>query len=306
MTTKDLWERLIDAMNAVNGDHPGFRAAHAKGIIARGTFVAAHGASRLTKAAHFQGGEVPVTVRFSNAGGNPTISDAERGARGMAVKFHLPGGLAADILAVTNTTFSSRTPEDFLQLLTLRAPDPATGKPNAEALGAYVAAHPETAAAIHSATSTPPPASYATVAYHALHAFKFVDAAGGERWVRYHWEPESGEVLLSDDEAKNRQPDYLQTELPLRLATGPVAFGLWLQVANEGDVLDDSTQVWPDDREMVRGGRMEITAMLEDQAAGDGMIWDPTRIVDGIELSTDPILLARPGAYSVSFARRTK
>lgn len=305
MTARDLSEPLVDALNAANGRHAGFRAAHAKGIIAVGTFMAAHGAARLTRAAHFQGEEVPVTVRFSNAGGNPLIADAARGARGMAVKFQLPGGAATDLLAVTNTAFSSRTPEDFLELLKLRAPNPATGKPDMEALGAFLAAHPETAAAVHAASATPPPASYVTTAYHALHAFKFVDANGGEQWVRYHWEPDTGEVLLSDDEAKAQPADYLQAELRERLDSGPAAFQLWIQFANDGDVLDDCTQPWPEDREMARGGRLEITGLLADQAAGDAMIWDPTRVTDGIELSADPILLARPGAYSVSFARRS-
>lgn len=304
MTAADLSETIVDAINAANGRHPGFRAAHAKGIVAEGTFTAAHGASRLTRAAHFQGGEIPVTVRLSNAGGNPLAPDTDRVGRGMAVKFHLLAGAATDLLGVTSKAFSSRTPEDFLALVRLRIPDPATGKPDMEASAAFLAAHPEAAAAIHAAAQTPPPSSYVTTAYHALHAFKLVAADGSERSVRYHWEPEAGEVALSDEEAKARPADYLQTELRERLATGTAAFTLWLQVANPGDPLDDPTQPWPDDREMIRAGRLEITRIMEDQAAGDAMIWDPTRVTDGIELSDDPILHARAGAYSVSFSRR--
>lgn len=305
MTERSLWERLVDAMNRVNGVHAGFRAAHAKGIIARGAFTGAHGISRLTRAAHLQGEPVPVTVRFSNASGNPAIADPEHAARGMAVKFHLPGDAATDLLAVTNRTFSSRTPEDFLQLLTLRAPDPATGKPDMDALGRFVAAHPETAAAIHAVNTAPAPASYATLEYHALHSFRFLNVAGEGHWGRYHWEPEAGQVFLSDDEARRQRPDYLAEELEQRLRTGPAAFTLWIQLAADDDLVDDPTVSWPEEREMIRAGRLEITAIAEDQAAGDGMIWDPTRVLDGIELSNDPILLARPGAYSVSFSRRT-
>ena len=33
-------------------------------------------------------------------------------------------------------------------------------------------------------------------------------------------------------------------------------------------------------------------------------VFDPGRVVDGIELSDDPILRYRPGAYSESVARR--
>ena len=53
--------RLIDALNAVAGVHPGHRAAHAKGIGATGTFTATGDAASLTVAAHLQAGvTVPV------------------------------------------------------------------------------------------------------------------------------------------------------------------------------------------------------------------------------------------------------
>jgi catalase len=35
-------------------------------------------------------------------------------------------------------------------------------------------------------------------------------------------------------------------------------------------------------------------------------VFDPTNITDGIELSKDPILLARSAAYSVSYNHRSK
>jgi len=34
-------------------------------------------------------------------------------------------------------------------------------------------------------------------------------------------------------------------------------------------------------------------------------VFDPTRVTDGIQVTDDPILLARSGAYSVSVSRRT-
>jgi catalase len=35
-------------------------------------------------------------------------------------------------------------------------------------------------------------------------------------------------------------------------------------------------------------------------------VFDPTRVVDGIELSNDPVLRFRSPAYSVSVGRRTE
>ena len=35
------------------------------------------------------------------------------------------------------------------------------------------------------------------------------------------------------------------------------------------------------------------------------LVFDPTRVTDGIELSADPILHIRPDAYAVSVERRS-
>ena len=36
------------------------------------------------------------------------------------------------------------------------------------------------------------------------------------------------------------------------------------------------------------------------------MVFDPTNMTDGIDLSADPFLLARSAAYSISYDRRSK
>ena len=80
-----LWEEIVDAINAINGSHPGFRAVHAKGTVCEGSFTATPEAAKLSRAAHLQGEPVKATVRFSNASGNPNTSDANPIAgRGMA------------------------------------------------------------------------------------------------------------------------------------------------------------------------------------------------------------------------------
>ena len=64
--------------------------------------------------------------------------------------------------------------------------------------------------------------------------------------------------------------------------------------------------MWPDGRTVVELGRLELTGLAFDREQdGDILVFDPTRVTDGIEITDDPILLARPGAYSVSIARRT-
>jgi catalase len=299
-----LYEQIVDAAHDVFGAHPRTRALHAKGTWCEGTFTASPEAGTLSRAAHFAGEPVPALIRFSNASGDPGSHDAERDGRGMAVKLRTEAG-ETDVLATMTPAFVSRTPEDFLELMRLRKPDPETGEPDMERLGAYLGEHQEAMPSIQGVLGVEPPASFATIPYYTPHAFRLVDGDGNGTWVRYRWRPEAGEERLPDDEARARGRDYLREELVERLAAAPAAFELLLQVAADGDPLEDPTAVWPDDRELVSGGRLEITAAVDDpEADGDLVVFDPTRVIDGIEMPDDPVLHARPKAYSVSIERR--
>src|SRR5258708_7582645 len=88
-----------DTFYKIYGTHPGFRVNHAKGVVAKGSFVATPAASALSRAALFDGRKIPVTVRFSNDGGIPTVPDGSPGnPKGMAIKFHMPDGAGRDLV----------------------------------------------------------------------------------------------------------------------------------------------------------------------------------------------------------------
>jgi catalase len=301
-----LAEQAVDTLNDVFGSHPGYRAVHAKGTVCRGAFTATPEAGRLTRAAHMQGEGVPVTVRFSNAGGNPRHPDYVRDGRGMATAFHLPDGSATDIVAVTLPCFMVRTPKDFIAFTKATKPLPGPLPIPGPRLALYLATHPEAWRALRAALSMKPLPSFANGRYWAIHAFKWIDAEGGERHVRYRWVPEAGEASISQGEAKKRGRDYLHSELGERLEREPIRFTLELQLAAESDPLDDPTSPWPEDRETVTAGTMELTELdPEPETAEHIRVFDPTRMTDGIELSNDPILHFRSHAYSVSIERRS-
>jgi catalase len=289
-----LAEEIVDSINEISGVHPGHRAAHAKGTLMTGTFTGA--GTDLTTAPHLQGEPVRVTARFSNGGGDPGIPDYAREGRGMAVKFYLPDGAKTDIVALTLPCFFVRTPEDFLEFTRARK-DPERLMPD------WLGAHPEALTAIQAALSADPPLSYATCAYNSIHSYRWIDADGGSRFVRYRWEPEAGEQTLSPEDAKARGRDYLQEDL---LARGEMAFRLTAIVATEEDAVDDPTVAWPEEREQVEVGRLVVEGPeLERERDGDILVMDPTRVIDGIELSDDAILRFRGPAYSVSVERRS-
>jgi catalase len=298
-------EDLIAAMADLYPGHSGSRTVHAKGVWAEGVFTANPEAAALCRAPQLAGGAVPALIRFSNASGKPDAHDADRNGGGMAVKLRPPGEDEWDVIGVGPPVFVARTVDDFLQLLRLRKPDPETGKPDMAALGEYLGAHPEAQLAIQSTLGAEPPASFVTAPYHSPHAFKLAGPDGAETWVRWRWRPVAAEQRLPDDEARARGRHYLREELAERLAAGPAAMELTFQLKGEGDSLVDPTELWPDEREAVVAGRLEITELVDDPESGGHIeVFDPMRLPDGIEPSDDPILHARPKAYSVSAYRR--
>ena len=296
----------LDAVADIYGRHDGERATHAKGTLCAATFTATPAAARLSRAGHLQGEAIDARVRFSNGSGKPTARDGASDGRGMAVTFTLPDGTATDIVALTLPMFFVRTPEDFLAFTRARKPDPETGQPDFAKVGAFLEAHPETLPAIQAALGAKAPASYLECTYNALHSFRLENAAGEGTWIRWALEPDAPGEGLEPEDAAERGPDYLQEDVGARLAAAPAGFTLVAVLAQDGDPLDDPTAAWPEDRERVAVGRLELTGIATDRERdGDILVFDPTRVVDGIACSDDPILHARSWAYSESVLRRT-
>jgi catalase len=293
-------EQAIEAAHFKFGAHSGCRALHAKGSVYSGTFSATPEAAGLTRAAHMQGDPVEVTARLSNGSGDPGAPDYAPDVRGLAVSFHLPDGSRTDISCQSLPRFPFKGPDPFVEFIRLSKPSPSS----AAKLPLFLARHPGAIGSLRGnlALLKPPP-SYASITYYALHAFKWVGADGGERYVRYTWKPTLELAPLERGEAKRRGRDYLREDLEARLADGPVGFELEVQVAGPGDDPHDPSSVWPEDRDRVTVGTLEITGPSE---GGDEHVFDPTRVTDGIELSDDPVLSFRARAYSVSYERRAE
>ena len=304
---KNLSEKLVDSFNALSGGpHAGYRANHAKGVLAAGTFTPTDIAASLSKAPHLRGATVPVMVRFSNGTGVPTLPDANPFAspHGIAIRFQLPGGSFTDIVSISFNGFPVATPEDFLGLLTsIAASGPDAPKPTP--VEQFLGSHP--AALKFASTPKPAPVSFATLSYYGVNAFKFTNAQGVSEYGRYQIIPVAGDQRISDKAAESMGPNYLMEELPARLAKEPVKFRLIVQLAKKGDSITDPTAVWPDDRPQVELGVITLTGpVANDAAVQKSTMFNPLILPEGIEASADPVLLARPGAYAVSFGQRLK
>ena len=298
-------EQTIDVMNKVWGAHPGMRANHAKGVVVEGSFTPSAAGPALSKASVFAGKTVPITVRFSDSTGVPDMPDGSPGANphGMAVKFHLADGGEMDIVDNSLKFFPVATGEEFrdlLQAISVSGPDAA--KPTK--LDQFVATHPAVPGAFGSVET---PVSLARETYNGVDAFVFVNPAGQRQPFRFQIVPAEGAAHLSSADAAKQAPDFLMTELPQRLAKGPVTFHLMAQLAAPGDQTKDPTKPWPADRKMVDLGAITLTKAAADNAAAQkALLFLPSNLPDGIEPSDDPLIDARNQAYAVSFGRRSQ
>jgi catalase len=237
----------------------------------------------------------------------------------MAVKLHLTDARETDIVAVSTPQLPVATPERFVAMIKAqgRGPRPGLGLP------LFLARNPRALLALpRIAPTLALRASYGGIAYHGIHAFKWVaasaplstaaevgfrraDADGRATYVRYTLVPDVPAPKLSGKEARRGGPDYLQNELRDRLASGPIGFTLRLTLAEPADPTNDPSRAWPSGRRQVNAGRLTVEALdTTRERDGDVLVFDPTRVIDGIELSDDPVLHFRAAAYSESIARR--
>ncbi|MEP6901870.1 MAG: catalase family peroxidase [Actinomycetota bacterium] len=294
---------LVDALNLVFGKQTDNRAVHAKGkVVLQGKFVPCSEAKNLSKALHFRE-TVPVTVRFSNFAGVPTVSDTDAPAnpRGMALKFHLSDGSETDLVTHSFNGFPAPTADEFRQfLIALGTSGEGVAKPTP--IEKYLAAHPIAKTFLE--TQEPPPVSYATLAYFGVNSFKFINSEGNSVFGRYRIEPQTGKEFLSADEIAKAAPDYLSEEIRRRVAESPIRFNFRLQLAEPNDALEDPSIAWSDENKIVELGVIEIMSVVEDSLAAEhALLFLPAVLPDGIE-PADPMIKARSNAYPISYDRR--
>ncbi len=299
---------ILQQFDAIFGQHPGFRPAHAKGIMLSGTFTPAAGATSLTSAPHIARPSTPVLMRFSNSTGLPLIPDSDPNAnpRGMAIRFQLAEHSHTDIVSHSTDGFPVRTGAEFLELIRalassdLAAPsDPANPKP----IEIFLGGHPAALAFVQ--TPKPAPSSYAQESYFGVTALQFTNAEGAVQFGRYRIIPDAGNDYLDEAALATKGPAYLGDEIAERVKAGPIGFRVLLQLAAAGDVVDDATIHWPEDRVQFELGTISLTEMVADNAhEQQTIIFDPIPRVEGIEPSDDPLLELRAAIYLISGRRR--
>ena len=256
-----------------------------------------------------QGATLPLpTCASPTAAATPPRPTARATARGIAVKVYLPDGGTTDIVGLTLPVFFVRTPEDLLAFNEARRLDPATGQPDMEKVGAFLAAHPETVPAV-------------TAAHHGADARELRPAhlprhprlpLRRRRRLRPP-RPLAPRARRRRGVDQRRRGRGSRSRLPASTSwpTGSHAVrrastssSSWPRRATRSTT---PPRPGPKDRDRVRVATRRDHAAWRSTATATATCScsTPRRVPDGIELTADPILHARSGAYRVSVARRT-
>ncbi len=299
-TLKSSPKDLVNALHTTFGEHHA-RAVHTKGIFFEGTFTPSKDASTITKAKHLQNQASKVIVRFSDFTGIPDIPDNAGPAnpRGFAIKFIMPDNSTTDIVGHSFNGFPTANSDQFRDLLlSIAHSGESASKPTA--LDSFLSTHPMAKTFL---TTQKLPASYATINYFGVNAFKFTNSNGASHFIRYQFIPEE-EKLLTADEYKKQDVNYLINEIQTRISDKPVVFKMYAQVAEASDTIDDPSIAWPDTRKKVFLGTITITRLADNSIAADKQLFFiPNNIPDGVE-PADPMINFRSKAYPISVKER--
>ncbi|HUR23619.1 MAG TPA: catalase [Acidimicrobiales bacterium] len=321
-------EELIGALLRLSPRHrPGTRPVHATGVAAHGRFEPTEDAPRFTGAAPLTK-RCQVTVRFSNGAGDHGAPDVRRDPRGMAVRFHGPGGGAAfDMVCMTLPVFFVRDIEalyqfmvasvppdppvarsrwqDVIDYVHLRNPPKDPGPGDAGAL-AFVDKHPETCPSFVELRNETVPDSFAARSYHAIHAYRLTAGDGCTRYVRFNWEPVAGlrkRVAGPGDDGCA----FLEEDLRRRVADGSIEFVLRAQVAQQGDDTADPTRPWPQTRPRIVLGHLVVDGPMLAPDEAEALAFNPHTLPPGIAPDPGDAIFAKRGeVYRASASIRSR
>jgi catalase len=294
------------------------RVVHARGATAFGYFEA-YGAlgdgdiAQFTRAKLFQekGKRTELAIRFSTVAGGRDSSEVARDPRGFAVKFYTEDG-NWDLVGNNLAVFFIRDAIKFPDFIHSQKPDPVTFERQiANRVFDFISQSPE---AMHMVAMVfgprGIPSSYRTMQGFGVNTYKWVNAQGDTKLVKYHWIPKLGVKSLTAAQAAEIQGTELGSHTKdLYAAIERGEFPEWelrVQLMDDHDhpELDfdplDDTKTWPEDQFPLKAvGRMVLDRAPENIFAENEQIAFGTGVlVDGLDFSDDKMLVGRTFSYS--------
>jgi len=291
------------------------RIVHARGSAAHGYFECFESLASVTSASIFgeAGKRTPVFVRFSTVAGERGSTDTARDVRGFAVKFYTEEG-NWDLVGNNIPVFFIQDAMKFPDLIHAVKPEPHNAMPQAasahDTFWDFVSLMPEsTHMLLWVMSDRAIPRSYRMMQGFGVHTFRFVNAKGESRFVKFHWEPKAGTHSLSWDEAvkiSGADSDFHRRDLWEAIEAGDYPeWDLGVQVFTEEqaekfsfDVLD-ATKLIPEELIPVEPiGRLVLDRNPDNFfAETEQVAFCTAHIVPGLDFSNDPLLAGRIHSY---------
>jgi catalase len=291
------------------------RIVHARGSAAHGYFECFESLGSLTCASLFAeaGKRTPVFVRFSTVAGERGSTDTARDVRGFAVKFYTDEG-NWDLVGNNIPVFFIQDAMKFPDLIHAVKPEPHNAMPQAasahDTFWDFVSLMPEsTHMLLWVMSDRAIPRSYRMMQGFGVHTFRFVNADGESRFVKFHWEPKAGTHSLAWDEAvkiSGADPDFHRRDLWEAIEAGDYPeWDLGVQVFTQEqaesfsfDVLD-ATKLIPEELIPVEPiGRLVLNRNPDNFfAETEQVAFCTAHIVPGLDFSNDPLLAGRIHSY---------
>ena len=291
------------------------RIVHARGSAAHGYFECYKSLADVTKASVFaeEGKQTPVFVRFSTVLGERGSTDTARDVRGFAVKFYTDEG-NWDLVGNNIPIFFIQDAMKFPDLVHAAKPEPHFGMPQAgtahDTFWDFASLMPEITAMLMWAMSDRAiPRSYRTMQGFGVHTFRFVNAQGESRFVKFHWSPAAGTHSLVWDEAvkiSGADPDFHRRDLWEAIEAGAYPeYELGVQIFTEEqaegftfDVLD-ATKLVPEELVPVTPiGKLVLNRNPDNFfAETEQVAFCTAHIVPGVDFTNDPLLAGRIHSY---------
>jgi catalase len=291
------------------------RVVHARGSGAHGYFQPYESMSEFTKAKFLKDSatQTPVFVRFSNVGGSRGSADTVRDVRGFSVKFYTEDG-NYDIVGNNIPVFFIQDAIKFADIIHAVKPEPDHEMPQAStahpSFWDFISLMPESTHMIMWLLSDRTlPRTYRTMEGFGVHTFRWVNAEGKSRFVKYHWKPIAGVHSNVFDEAQKlagKDPDFHRRDLWDSIEHGQyLEYELGVQIVEEADAENfdfdilDSTKLIPEEQVPVQPiGKMVLNRNPDNFfAETEQVAFQPSNVVPGIDFSDDPLLQGRLFSY---------
>jgi catalase len=302
---------LLEKLARFNRERIPERVVHARGSGAYGHFEVTHDVTPYTWARFLSqiGAKTEVFVRFSTVAGGRGSADAVRDPRGFAIKFYTEDG-NYDLTGNNTPIFFIRDPLKFPDFIHSQKPDPYSNRQEPDNVWDFFSFSPE---ATHMFTwlfgDRGIPASYRKMDGFGSHTYQWVNAAGEQFFVKYHFKTDQGIECLTAEAAAQlagENPDSHQMDLHEAIHRGEFpSWTLKVQImpAAEADGYRfnpfDVTKVWPYvDYPLQEVGKLVLDRNPANYFADvEQSAFNPANFVPGIGPSPDKMLQGRLFAY---------